>query len=220
MRHRALLSTISAIAFIAGTGASLAADIPRAAPMQYTERTTVVTAYNWTGFYAGINGGYGWGGSNWGALGSSDPDGWLIGATLGYNWQAPGSPLVFGLEGDIAWANIRGGFANANCPTGCETRNNWLGTVRGRVGYSFDRVMPYVTGGVAFGDVEATRGGLASTSDTKAGWTLGGGIEAAVAPAWTAKLEYLYVDLGSVTNLGSSVDYDAHVLRAGLNFRF
>ena len=93
----------------------------------------------------------------------------------------------------------QGSFANAACPTGCETRNNWLGTVRGRVGYAFDRVMPYVTGGLAVGDIEANQPGFAGVSDTNVGWTVGGGIEAAIASNWTAKLEYLYVDLGDVS---------------------
>ena len=108
----------------------------------------VPVAYNWTGFYLGINGGYGWGSSHWSGFGdSAEPSGGMVGGTAGYNWQGLGSPWVFGLEGDIDWTNIKGSFTSVACPTGCETKNNWLGTVRGRLGYALDRVMPYVTGG-------------------------------------------------------------------------
>ena len=85
--------------------------------------------------------------------------------------------------------------------------------------------MPYVTGGAAFGDVRATQAGVGSTTETNVGWTVGAGIEAAVIANWTAKLEYLYVDLGDVScaaclPAASNADFRAHVLRAGLNFRF
>ena len=144
--------------------------------------------------------------------------------TAGYNWQT--GALVFGIEGDIDWSNLRGSFASVACPAGCETRNNWLGTVRGRFGYAFDRFMPYVTGGLAVGDIKANVTGLPGASTTNAGWTIGGGIEAAVVGNVTAKLEYLYVDLGSLNcsalacGLPSNVDLRSNVVRAGINLRF
>jgi outer membrane immunogenic protein len=203
---------------------ALAADLPRRMP---AKAPAFVPAYNWTGFYLGINGGYGWGHSDWTAFGANaDPNGGMIGGTLGYNWQAAGSPFVFGLEGDIDWSGIKGNFVNAACPGGCETKNNWLGTARGRLGYAFDRVMPYITGGVAFGDVKANQFGFAGESDTKAGWTAGGGVETALYGNWTAKVEYLYADLGSVScgvgscSVPTNVDFRTHIVRAGLNFRF
>ena len=155
--------------------------------------------YNWTGFYLGINGGGAWGDSDWNAFFAGNrPSGGMIGVTAGYNWQGAGSPWVFGLEGDIDWAFIDDSFA---CPVGlaCQTKNNWLGTFRGRVGYSFDRIMPYITGGLAVGDIEANRTGFIGASDTNAGWTIGAGVEAAIAGNWSAKVEYLYTDLGSMT---------------------
>src|SRR6266478_1164896 len=120
-----------------------AADLPRGTPY----RTPVYVAqYNWTGFYLGINGGGGFGDSDWNGFAvSNSPSGGMIGGTAGYNWQAAGSPWVFGLEGDLDWTNIKGSFVNVACPTGCQTQNDWLGTVRGRLGYAWDRVMPYVT---------------------------------------------------------------------------
>ena len=99
---------------------------------------------------------------------------------------------------------MKDSFVSTTCPIGCEIKNNWLGTARGRIGYAWDRVMPYVTGGAAFGDIEANQLGLAGVHDTKVGWTVGGGVEAALAGNWTAKVEYLHVDLGSVNcNTGS-----------------
>jgi len=98
--------------------------------------------------------------------------------------------------------------------------------VRGRVGYAWDRVMPYITGGLAVGDIEANQLGFAGVHDTKAGWAAGGGVEAALAGNWTAKLEYLHVDLGSI-NCGvlacttpSRVGFHADEVRAGVNYRF
>ena len=89
-----------------------------------------------------------------------------------------------------------------------------------------DRVIPYVTGGLAVGDIRANRPGFAGVSDTKAGWTLGAGIEAAIAPNWTAKLAYLHVDLGSIgcsaaaCGIPTNASFNADIVRAGLNFRF
>ena len=143
--------------------------------------------------------------------------GGLVGGTLGYNYQV--GQVVFGLEGDLDWSNI--GRSTACGGTNCTTRNNWLSTVRGRLGYAFDRFMPYVTGGAAFGDIKNSVAGVANASSTNAGWTLGGGIEAAIAGPWTAKLEYLYVDLGRGGSvLGSDASFHANIVRAGLNYRF
>ena len=103
--RRVLLTTISLLAFTA-TGA-VAADLPRAMPAKAPAYVPV--GYNWTGFYLGINGGYGWGRSRWSGFGTSaDPSGGMVGGTAGYNWQALGSPWVFGLEGDIDWSNMQG----------------------------------------------------------------------------------------------------------------
>jgi outer membrane immunogenic protein len=222
--RRVTLMTVGMIAFTAT--AAIAADLPRAMPAKAPAYAPDV-GYNWTGFYAGINGGYGWGRSRWTDFGSgSDPSGGMIGATAGYNWQALGSSWVFGLEGDIDWTNIKATFADTACPTGCQTKNNWLGTVRGRLGFAWDRVMPYITGGLAAGDLEVNQIGFAGVHDTKAGWTVGGGVEAALAGNWTAKLEYLHVDLGHA-NCGlmtcsapTRVGFHADEVRAGVNYRF
>jgi outer membrane immunogenic protein len=184
-----------------------------------------VPLYSWTGFYIGVNGGGGFGSSNWDSTGSRDVSGWLAGATAGYNYQF--GQAVLGVEGDIDWTNINGSTTNS-CSGGCETSNTWLSTVRGRLGYAADRFMPYITGGAAFGNIRAQAPGLALTSTENAGWTVGAGLETALAPHWTAKVEYLYVDLGSFNcglNCGSTlvtenVSLHTNILRAGLNYKF
>jgi len=201
-----------------------AADLPRGS-MPY-KAPAYVAQYNWTGFYLGINGGGGWGNSDWTTFAavSNSPSGGMIGGTAGYNWQGAGSPWVFGLEGDIDWTNIKDSHACGGLI--CETRNNWFGTVRGRVGYAFDRFMPYFTGGLAIGDIEANRTGFVGSKDTNAGWTVGVGIEGVIADNWTAKVEYLYADLGDTAcsavacGTATTVDLQLNVLRAGLNYRF
>ncbi len=212
--------------FALGSASASAADIGRRMPAQAP--VYVPPPYNWTGFYVGINGG--------GAFGHSDlnnvfgtkgfnVDGGLVGGTFGYNYQI--GQAVFGVEGDIDWADIRGSSNTGICAgITCSTKNDWLGTVRGRVGYAFDRFMPYVTGGGAFGNIKTSITGFPGQDTSKAGWTVGGGLEAAINGPWTAKIEYLYVDLGrdtcGVANCGVSTTNDLHtnVVRAGFNYRF
>jgi outer membrane immunogenic protein len=219
--RRVLFAAISLLGLAATSAA--AADLPRALPPVKAPVAYIPAVYSWNGFYLGINGGGGWGHSHWNnGIGSTDVSGGLAGVTAGYNWQT--GPWVFGLEGDIDWSNIKGNFSNTACPLGCETKNDWLGTARGRLGWAFDRWMPYITGGAAFGNVKATQAGIASASDTNVGWTIGGGIEAALFANWTAKLEYLYADLGHV-DCGAclpaaSASFKTNIVRAGLNYRF
>ena len=220
--RRVLLATVGMLAL--SSAGALAADLPRPVPAAKAP-VTYTPVFTWTGFYVGINGGYGFGNSTWSGFATdAEPSGALVGLTLGYNWQT--GPWVFGLEGDIDWSDMRDRFASAACPAGCETRNNWLGTARGRVGYAFDRVMPYLTGGLAVGDVRAIPTGLTGVRETNAGWTAGGGVEAAITQNLTAKLEYRYVDLGDVgctaaaCGTPTKVDFTANVIRGGINFKF
>jgi outer membrane immunogenic protein len=217
-----VLTALVSLAALTGTAA--AADLPRPAPAPYYKAPVMAPIYNWTGFYIGINGGGGFGRSTWDTTGGFNTSGGLVGGTLGYNWQA--GQAVFGLEGDIDWANING-TTNTACPLGCKTTDSWLSTVRGRLGYAADRFMPYVTGGAAFGNIKATTPGFPGGSDTRAGWTVGAGLEFAVAQNWTVKAEYLYVDLGKF-NCGLScsvfttdnVSFTTNIVRAGVNYRF
>jgi outer membrane immunogenic protein len=215
---RLVLAGLGALAVMTMIGSANAADMPRRSAMP-AKAPMYEAPYNWTGFYLGINGGYGWGTSDFAApfSVSSDPRGGLVGGTIGYNWQM--GHTVFGLEGDIDWSNLRGSTPCA--ATTCETRNDWLGTARGRIGYAFDRFMPFVSGGAAFGDIKNNIAGIGSASETKVGWTLGGGVEAAIAGPWTAKVEYLYVDLGQGASvLGSDASLKTNIVRGGINYRF
>ncbi len=211
-------------------GTAGAADLPRraAAPVKAPAPAYVAPIYNWTGVYLGLNAGGAWGRSSWdnatSPTGGFNTSGALVGGTLGYNWQA--NQMVLGLETDLDWTNIRG-TTFANCAFGCETKNTWLGTTRARLGYAAGRWMPYVTGGLAYGDIRASTPGFAGANTTKAGWTAGAGLEFALAGNWTAKAEYLYVDLGKFdcgTACGApapdNVKFNANIVRAGLNYRF
>ncbi len=185
-----------------------------------------IGGYNWTGFYAGLNGGYGFGTTDWtntgGTSGDFDVAGGLVGGTLGYNMQT--GVWVWGLEGDIAASWIKGSTAIAGCVS-CETSNSWLATLRGRLGYAMGGFLPFISGGAAFGDIKmAVPGG--SESKTNAGWTAGAGVEYAFMGPWSAKIEYLYVDLGKATcsaatcGLDTDVNFRSSIVRAGVNYRF
>src|SRR6185295_19010476 len=142
MNFKLLGTGLAALTILATSFTAQAADIPR--PV-YKGVRPVVAYNNWTGFYVGINGGYGWGTSNWDMpLVSPKPKGGLFGGTLGYNYQV--GSIVYGIEGDFDWADIKGNVACIGVIT-CETKNTWLATFRGRLGYAFDRWLPYFTGG-------------------------------------------------------------------------
>lgn len=228
MHRTAAAVTVGLFALLIASPSN-AADLPRPAykapPVPAYQ--TFVPAFTWQGFYIGINGGYGWGSSTLsGPTGSSTvtPKGALLGETVGYNFQS--GSLVYGLEGDLDYSWMRAtNAATAPCAN-CEVRNHYLATVRGRLGYAFDRWMPYVTGGAAFGDIQtSTPAGNRQYTD-KVGWALGGGVEYAFTRKWSTKLEYMYVDLGSANcsaaNCGTSVDtsFHANSVRAGLNYHF
>jgi outer membrane immunogenic protein len=221
-----------------GTVCASAADLPVKAPPM------APAVFSWTGGYGGVSGGYGWGHSD-----QTDPglinlpvaqtddghysvNGGLLGGTLGYNLQK--GPWVFGLEGDLSWADIAGQSAvcgpTTATPHPCGTKLDALGTFRGRVGYATGtngNWLLYATGGLAIGDVHGWDAFTpASGSDWRAGWTVGAGVETALAPNWTAKLEYLHVDLGNaqtfnvVPGVPESVSFRADIIRAGVNYRF
>ena len=180
--------------------------------------------WNWTGFYVGINGGYGFGKSNWtnvaGTTGDFNVRGALAGGTIGYNLQT--GMWVWGLEGDVDASWIKGTDATI-C---CETKDEWLATARGRIGYAFDRWLPFLTGGAAFGDVKMTPVGFPAETSTKIGWTAGGGLEYAFQGAWSAKVEYLYVDLGKAScdvatcGVATDVTFKTSIVRGGINYHF
>jgi outer membrane immunogenic protein len=229
---RTVLAFISTLAAI---GSAFAADLPPApAPMPRAPAVyvPVVAPYNWGGIYVGINGGGALADSSWsdpvfGNTGNFSVNGGMVGATLGFNYQI--SQFVIGLEGDGDWANLKGTSfsAAATCGVGCTTESDWLATIRARGGFAVDRFLIFTTGGAAFGDIKAAAGALPWSTTTQTGWTAGAGVEYAFTDFLTAKVEYLYVDLGSAScgtaNCAGStttVKLDENVIRAGVNFKF
>jgi outer membrane immunogenic protein len=168
---------------------------------------------SWAGPYVGGNLGYAWGSVD---NNPTKPSGFVGGVQAGYNFHAYPNPWVFGVEGDIQATGADDTFAP------WKFSNPWFGTLRGRAGYLLNNVILfYGTGGLAFGDLRGETFGL-SESHTTAGWTAGLGAEYAFAPHWSAKLEYLYVDLAnspfSIT--GVSNGYRFGTVRIGVNYHF
>jgi len=228
---------VAGIFALAAAGGAFAADLPQPppqAPVAYAP-VTVLPVYNWGGIYVGINGGWGFGTSKWTTpgpfSGSLSANGGVVGGTLGANFQA--NQFVFGVEGDIDYSGINNSTSNTICATagltGCQTGNTWLGTLRGRVGYAWDRVLFYGTGGAVFGNMQTTFNGV-GTTNTQIGWTAGLGVEFAFADNWTAKVEYLYADLGTANvtcacgAVGGpfpvSVGLTDNLVRVGVNYKF
>jgi outer membrane immunogenic protein len=267
-----------AIAWLACSGfmPAMAADLPVKAPPKPVPQ---ITPFTWTGFYAGINGGAGWGRAaeqfsdqtsatvapvsvTGGGAGVTHLSGAFGGVQAGYNWQM--QSLVYGLEADFQGSTQRGSLGLCDQPgclpglvflaTGANYRLPWFATVRGRLGYTpLPSTLLYLTGGLAVGRIEedfseGPVGGAAilgvDTGTTRTGWTFGGGVESAITDHWTAKVEYLYVDYGTVTSSFSGVTGGVlvggppfvfmpnttasifstrltdNLLRAGLNYKF
>jgi outer membrane immunogenic protein len=194
---------------LAATMSAHAADLSYGARGPYTVNQPL-NAYSWAGLYLGGTLGYEWGTVD---RNPTKPRGFAGGATAGYNWQ--NGPWVFGVEGDIQVTGADDTFAP------WKFSNPWFGTVRGRAGYSVSNVLFYGTAGLAFGGLRGETFGL-SESHTNAGWTAGLGAEVAFAPHWSAKIEYLYVDLSdsAFAITGVSNGFRSSVVRAGVNYHF
>jgi outer membrane immunogenic protein len=180
-----------------------------------------IYSYSWTGFYLGANAGFG-------TINSSNAGGVVWGGTIGYNQQI--GKFVVGFEGDYDWSNIRATSVVGPCgasSTGCQMTNNWITTVRGRIGYAFDRYLPYFTGGLAYGNVKMAAD-FGSDVGNRSGYAIGGGLEYAIGSHWTAKAEYLFVNLSDHncnTFCGSppvplAGDFKQNFIRMGLNYKF
>ena len=174
---------------------------------------------------------------------SLKPVGFSGGGQIGYNWQT--GNIVFGLESDFNYFHLTNSVSTSVTPphhdtlhTTTDVHSDWLFTGRGRLGWAFDNAMLYVTGGVAVTELKYSQFNnfvgccteTASFSNTKAGWTVGGGAEWMFAPRWSVKAEYLFVDFGSGhavgfetaahTQFNHSADLKANIVRAGLNYHF
>ena len=236
-----------ALLTLAAADPAVAADIPvKARPVPI-----VAPLYNWTGFYIGGHIGVGWsdnrmtdidGYSSRGVLGkvtNYDRSGVIGGGQIGANWQF--GSIVLGVEGDISAAGLSKSTNQVDAidlDETARTRYDWIATVRGRVGFTMDRVLVYGTGGVAFASIlnelRDTDAGVFdpvdsfSSKSTRTGWVAGGGIEYAFASNWTARAEGLYMDFGNrtyVVDIGGTnsrfrVDNTLVVGRVGLNYKF
>lgn len=216
-----LLATLSVAALSFASQTSFAADA-----------AVEPLAYDWSGFYVGVTAGYGWGDMEMFddtvfSSGEQDLEGFVAGGTLGYNYQM-GSFLV-GLEGDISYSDIDGTWGdqtNWNCADVCSGELDWFGTARLRIGLPMDSFLPYVTGGLAVGGLQSDMDVDTdfSLDETEIGWTIGGGIEAAVSESLTLKAEVLYMDFGNTEDDGSADDFNIDsefvIGRVGLNFQF
>ncbi|MGH9434111.1 MAG: outer membrane protein, partial [Terriglobia bacterium] len=177
-----------------------AIDLPRPTGI-YKAPVGFVAPFSWTGLYVGLNTGYGWAKATWGAFPFDAPEGGLLGGTIGYNLQS--GAWVWGIEGDFDANWVKGtdntGVGACSGAVGCSTKDTWLGTLRGRLGYSWNLWLPYVTGGAVFTDVKMTPNGGSTATDDRVGWITGAGLEYALSGPWSAKLEYLYADFGNAT---------------------
>ena len=202
---------VGAAALVAAgwTASAEAADLNYGQRAPYTVNQPL-NGYSWAGPYLGANLGYEWGSVN---NNPAKPSGFVGGVQAGYNFQ--NGPWVFGVEGDIQAAGADDTFAP------WKFSNPWFGTLRGRAGYAFSNVLFYGTAGLAFGELRAQTFGW-TESHTSAGWTIGAGAEVMFAPNWSAKLEYLYLDLSTsqFAITGVSNGYSASVVRAGVNYHF
>jgi outer membrane immunogenic protein len=244
------VATISGLALGLTAASAFAADLPAKAPIY--KAPPMVAAYNWNGFYVGGNVGWGWADHNsdsftdagdFVASTSSTRSGVLGGGQIGYNWMATEN-ILLGIEGDLSGADIKG-TTTTTTATGTATssgKDDWFGTVRGRVGYAFNNWLVYGTGGAAWMHDQDTRtviaslrdpllnGQASSVSSILTGWTAGGGVEVGITPNWTVKAEYLHMDFGSYTyhytysipagNRVSNQSLTADIVRFGFNYKF
>lgn len=184
-----------------------AADLRYGAP--YQQPPPYATPQTWTGAYVGVNLGYQFGSAAF----SMNPSGFAGGLQAGYNYQI--NQLVIGAETDFQFSGAEDTFA------AYKFSNPWFGTLRGRVGWAMNNVLIYGTGGFAYGGGEVEWLGW-SQSKTHTGWTAGAGIEVAFTPNWSARAEYLYVDLTkeNYTMVGLTTNIESSIVRFGLNYRF
>ena len=265
---RIVLLTVAAAMGIAFSQSAFAADLglrPAYAPPAFVAPT-------WTGFYAGFNTGWGWSNTNNNDLvfsptvpagglgifapfvigsGSNNVAGPVFGGQLGYNYQA--GNWVFGVEGDVDGANIRNSDNSAVVAVSVPgiglfgsgfltVKQEWLASVRGRLGYTWGPGMIYVTGGGALTGVQATGGATLisgetatlSNSTTLSGWVVGAGYEYMIAPNWAVRGEYLYYGfsgnntttptltfpIAGVTVAGNTGKLNTSVVRLGVDYKF
>jgi outer membrane immunogenic protein len=238
MRHTLKTIALAAGVSLAALSTGFAADLG-ARPV-YKAPPAPLPMFSWTGFYIGAHAGYGWGTNDWtdpagfalggaGATYGNDTDGFFGGGQLGFDYQfAPN--WVLGIEGQMSGGKIDGSttYGPVGATTTFSNEASWLASVTGRLGYTGGNWLLYAKGGAAWADFDNTvsiPGASVSLSETKTGWTAGGGLEYAFAPGWSGKIEYQYYDFGSDTYSFApfpsfETDNQIHTIKAGLNWRF
>jgi outer membrane immunogenic protein len=231
---RALAASAVALAALAFSGAATAP--VRAAPPEEIPPAP----YDFRGMFFGFSLGVANGSSTHSAATGDltprfDLSGGTFGLALGYNWKS--GPLIYGVDSDVSVSTLKGSSGYLGAPAGftAETSERWLATYRVRAGYSLSQTwMAYVTGGGASAAVKITAtepgAGIASESQLRSGWTVGGGIEAGRIHSFAMKVEYLYVDLGNASffnpppagffNRAGGVRLHDNIFRIGLNHKF
>lgn len=240
--HRYLASL--AIIALATTTASAADLPPRMAPPPVF---TPVPVFTWTGMYIGVNAS-GVVAGDFGAelltpvaaSGKVSAAGFVAGGTIGYNYQfTPGNGFVVGIEGDVGYADIHNrltlGVPGIGSASVALITDSYFATARGRLGYAWGPALAYATGGYAATEVgvnaSVTAPGLATGSFTQKtsidGWTVGGGLEYAIAGGWSVKGEYLYTKFEKPINgvvfgvpFTSKATLDVQQLKLGINYKF
>lgn len=193
---------------IAGASAAAAADFPAS---NYYTAPASYSAYSWAGPYIGGTLGY-----EWGQVSNNPtrPSGIAGGIDGGFNWQH--GNFVYGAEADINFSGASDTFAP------WQFSNPWFGTLRGRAGVAVGNVLVYGTAGLAYGELTADTAGNLSESRTSLGWVAGGGMEVGFMPHWSARAEWLYLDLSdrafSVTATNNGLA--ANLIRLGVDYRF
>ena len=205
-------TVLAAVYAMISSGAASAADLYSKAGS--LKDAPAAPASNWTGFYAGANGGYGWSvwddqfswdasAAGYGSFSGAGSNGGFGGGQIGYNWQSPGTNFLLGVEADIQGAGIS---LDTKDHMGIvdKTQLDWFGTVRGRLGYGAGNTLLYFTGGLAYGHIKTSVDlrhvsfgyGYYETDDVETGYVLGGGIEYKFSPQWSIKAEYQYLNFG------------------------
>jgi outer membrane immunogenic protein len=221
-----------ALTALAAAFPSFAADLPpnSAPPNSYYSSTPV---FNWTGLYAGVNGGYGSGsflGGGTTRFGGADAG--VLGATAGYNYQV--NQFVVGVESDLDWTSFESSKTYLPGPISENAKLDDLWTMRGRVGYAMDNVLLFATGGYAGGMIRTSLtdstspvplGGPTYRSDYYSnGFAIGGGLEYALSSAISIKAEYLYTSLDRQTIFGgahlTTAALNESLVRGGVDFHF
>lgn len=187
-------------------------------------------SFSWAGFYLGMHGGYGSGDSDGVSL-----SGGFGGGQLGVNWQPASAPWVIGIEVDSAWASFGRSdtFVGGGVIVTAKSNADYMGSVRGRVGYAPGQSLLYVTGGMGWVHNEISVSATVApftiglTSDNvHLGWMVGAGWEYALNPNWSLRLEYLYADYGSenyfagVVAGGVPMDAQVSTVKVGVNYLF